>query len=254
MDTSKMAAINQGRTVYIRPRHTDFTGETEIKLSTGASGLTIRYTTDGSEPTLASTIYEEPFEISSSATVKARAFKDGDPVGYVTHREYKKSSGEKSAGLQKAENGLNYTYYEVNNKRPRYMRHWPLRNVMGGGDAIAPSDSGVVQGIDIRTSNESELFAYRFEGYIKVPETGNYTFYLESDDNARMYVSGQDIFDRMGQSPATSYDQAVIPLQEGYHPIDIRYFQAYGPSYLNVLVDGPGFNKQRIPQNWLYQK
>ncbi len=252
LDPGKMTAINKGRTVYIRPRSTHFTDQVPIHLHTGTDGLTIHYTTDGSEPTLASPLYEEPFSIEQSTTVKARAFRDGEPVGYVTERTYTEQSPVEATALEKPEKGLVYRFYRADNDRPRYMRHWPLRNVMGGGDALSSADSGTVQGIDIRTSNQTELFGYRFDGYIKVPESGNYTFYIESDDNARMYVSGKDIFDRMGQSPATSYDRAMIPLEEGFHPIDIRYFQAYGPSALQIKVDGPGIRKQLIPTSWLY--
>lgn len=49
-----------------------------ITMPPGApSGVTIRYTLDGSEPTAQSLFYSGPFNITETKTVKARAFKDG---------------------------------------------------------------------------------------------------------------------------------------------------------------------------------
>ena len=47
-----------------------------ITLASPTDGATIRYTLDGSEPTETSTLYTGPFDISETATVKAKAFKE----------------------------------------------------------------------------------------------------------------------------------------------------------------------------------
>lgn len=47
----------------------------QITLSCTTTGATIRYTTNGNEPTPSSTLYDGPFTISQSCTVMARAFK-----------------------------------------------------------------------------------------------------------------------------------------------------------------------------------
>ncbi len=50
-------------------------------LWTDLPGVEIRYTLDGSEPTINSTLYEKPFVINKSEVVNAIAFRDGKPVG-----------------------------------------------------------------------------------------------------------------------------------------------------------------------------
>ena len=50
---------------------------TQVTLSCSTSDATIRYTTNGSEPTSSSTQYTVPFTVSTSCTVKAKAFKSG---------------------------------------------------------------------------------------------------------------------------------------------------------------------------------
>ena len=51
--------------------------EVEIEISTSTAGASIYYTTDGTTPTSASTLYEGTFRLTASATVTAVAIKDG---------------------------------------------------------------------------------------------------------------------------------------------------------------------------------
>jgi PKD repeat protein/ribosomal protein L40E len=48
-----------------------------VSISCGTSGATIRYTTDGSEPTASSATYSSAISVSSTTTIKAKAFKSG---------------------------------------------------------------------------------------------------------------------------------------------------------------------------------
>ena len=55
---------------------TPFATTTQVTI-TGPDGAEIRYTTDGSTPTAASTLYSAAFNLSATTTVKAIAIKDG---------------------------------------------------------------------------------------------------------------------------------------------------------------------------------
>ena len=48
-----------------------------VHLKSATPGATIRYTLDGSYPTISSTLFAEPLTLTGSCTLKARAFKDG---------------------------------------------------------------------------------------------------------------------------------------------------------------------------------
>ncbi len=63
-------------TPMITPDGGTYTGSVAVALACETPGATIRYTTDGSDPTSDSTQYADPFKLADSATVKARAFKE----------------------------------------------------------------------------------------------------------------------------------------------------------------------------------
>ncbi|MEP3387979.1 MAG: chitobiase/beta-hexosaminidase C-terminal domain-containing protein, partial [Reichenbachiella sp.] len=67
-------------------------GQQQVSLSTELPGLQIRYTTDGTEPTISSTLYKEPFGCTKTSTIKAASFVNGrlmseiSSVDYLSHK------------------------------------------------------------------------------------------------------------------------------------------------------------------------
>lgn len=76
---------------------TQFTESTQVTM-TAEDGAEIRYTTDASEPTVASTLYSAPVTLTATTTVKAKAFKNGT-ASETTSRTYTKSSGGGSGDM-----------------------------------------------------------------------------------------------------------------------------------------------------------
>ncbi|MBQ6437673.1 MAG: family 20 glycosylhydrolase [Bacteroidales bacterium] len=68
--------------------HKDTEYDKVVTLSVDAPDTEIRYTLDGSEPTMDSPRYELPFVINRQQTVTARAFRDGRPVGETRHKSF----------------------------------------------------------------------------------------------------------------------------------------------------------------------
>ena len=70
---------------------TPFADSTEVTMD-GPEDAEIRYTTDGSTPTSASTLYDSAFTLSETTTVKAIAIKDGHSSEVVS-KVFTKSAG-----------------------------------------------------------------------------------------------------------------------------------------------------------------
>ena len=59
-----------------------------ISMTCADSDAEIRYTTDGSEPTMKSSLYKSSFVITKTCTIKAKAFKKGKSSSFVTLRQF----------------------------------------------------------------------------------------------------------------------------------------------------------------------
>jgi alpha-tubulin suppressor-like RCC1 family protein len=71
------AYVLAAQPVSITPTLGTFDSPQTVSMATPTAGATIRYTTDGSAPTLASVAYACPFSIGTSMTIKAAAFRTG---------------------------------------------------------------------------------------------------------------------------------------------------------------------------------
>ena len=69
--------VSKVATPSISPNGGTFTTPQQITLFCSTSGATIRYTTNGADPTSSSTLYSSPFTISTSCIIRAKAFKSG---------------------------------------------------------------------------------------------------------------------------------------------------------------------------------
>lgn len=70
---------------------TPFLHTTTVTLECITEDAAIRYTTDGTDPTSTSTLYKNPFELSATTTVKAKAFK-GEKVSEIATEEFVKAT------------------------------------------------------------------------------------------------------------------------------------------------------------------
>jgi alpha-tubulin suppressor-like RCC1 family protein len=64
-----------------------FVGSVEVSIS-GPGGATIRYTTDGSEPTATSTVYSSPLTLTATTTLKAKTFQAAQSPSATTTGVY----------------------------------------------------------------------------------------------------------------------------------------------------------------------
>ena len=140
--------------------------------------------------------------------------------------------------LKTTEPGVRYEYYEGQ------WKHIP------DFDSLTALQSGVAGQFVIPEKNSGEDFGVRYNGYIKIPADGLYTFYANSDDGASVTIDNTLIADNDGQH-APKEESGTIMLKSGFHKIQVGFFQASGGKTLDVSFDGPGFAKQIVPSRML---
>lgn len=105
------------------------------------------------------------------------------------------------------------------------------------------SSSQAYPGLDDRFKND---WGARFSGLIDVPEAGNWTFYLTSDDGTELWLNGDSLVTNYGSHGMREVSQ-YIQLDEGKHDFRIEFFQGGGPHGLQLSWEGPNQSKAFIP-------
>lgn len=266
--------------VRIRPDVNVFHQNLQITMTSANPDVDIRYTLDGSEPTLTSKKYNGGVMLTDTSVVKARAYRKGQSVEprtlsgtdatVVSQAVFVKQEPRKAYNVAGLNPGLGYDYYEG-----------PWQDLMLLLNQCEPMYRGVMDHLlDIRQARRDRHFAFRYSGYFKASETGVYTFFAPDpmyDPTEVNRESGYDLQVRISGLlwyPATrrhAFGTWSVALEKGLHPIEVRYLDYRGGKqdlyFANeayrcvwegdkpdLLVSGPGMDKQVIPGALLWHK
>jgi len=139
-------------------------------------------------------------------------------------------------------NGINYQYYEADDEYPS----------MPNFGSETPTRTGTTDGIDLDPDHREEEFAFRFTGYVDVPQDGRYTFSTTSDDGSELYVGDERVVDN-GGTHANQTAEGTIGLEAGMHEITVTMFEHGGQQGLSVSWGGEGVSNGTVPASALYR-
>jgi hypothetical protein len=191
-----------------------FIDSTSVTMGCLTDGSEIRYTLDGSEPTLQSAKYEHPFTLTADATLKAQAFKTGYQPSAVTTVKATRAVLQPAIADSPTQNGTSYKYYEGICERVADIEKGKL------------VETGTLKEPSIKGAKIEDHFAFIFEGLIFAPENGIYTFQTVTDDGSVLFIDGKQVVNNDGGHaaiPATG----KIALCQGYHSYRLMYFEDY---------------------------
>ena len=103
-------------------------------------------------------------------------------------------------------------------------------------------------GLDDRFKSD---WGARFSGLVDVPATGNWTFFINSDDGSELWVNGASLATNYG-SHGMRERSGTLNLTEGLHEFRIEFFQGGGPHGLIFSWQGPTTPKATIPASAFY--
>ena len=108
---------------------------------------------------------------------------------------------------------------------------------------------GLTQQLDLNNTKRKNNFAFKYEGIIKFPHTGYFTFYLKADDKARLFI---DSIKAVESSLENGENKVQIPIEKGIHAIKFEYLQLEGEKGFTLEVESLRVERQSIPANWLF--
>lgn len=108
------------------------------------------------------------------------------------------------------------------------------------------------QGAWSGTSLEDNFYV-RWNGRIRIPKSGAYTFFLNSDDGSRLLIDGKQVVLNDG-----THDMIEIPgnveLSAGDHVLLLEYFESEIDSGCILSWQGPELRKQIVPPEVLFHR
>jgi len=122
--------------------------------------------------------------------------------------------------------GLSYKYYEGDwNNLPDFA-------------TLPILASGVVPTVSLTQRLRNDNFGFLWEGFIKIPVTGSYTFETNSDDGSKLYIgtyshTATPVVNNDGLHGG-QYRSGTITLTAGVHPIAITFFEKGGGESMNI--------------------
>ena len=109
-----------------------------------------------------------------------------------------------------------------------------------------PTATTVWSGLD--SARFSDDFSARYSAVIEIPETGNWTFYLGSDDGSTFDLEGVRIIDNQGIHPYQEVSNSTN-LSAGRYQFVVEVFEQGGWAGIGLSWSGPNTSKQIIPAN-----
>jgi len=219
----------------VASRGTEFVGTNSILLACQNSGAVIRYTLDGSEPTVSSKEYKEGFTIDQPCTLRVAAFVK-EERSHVRSLPLRKLNSLSPMNKGNAKPGLAYEYYE----------HPDFRGE--GWNQLKPVREGSNPRITLEPCNtKSAGFGIKYQGYIEVPTEGLYTFWLRCSPRGELFI-GKDHQWVLESQSRRRENFNRIALQAGRHPIEFRiFYRGDVDRTLELDYAGPGIDRQPIP-------
>jgi hexosaminidase len=213
-----------------------FTDKAILQVQKELPSLKVRYTLDGTIPMVTSPVLPQRYTITKPLTIKMAAFNEQGKRGEIYTLQYKKEMYAKPVAIQPTKQGLNTTYYK---------QYFKSATLLAGQK---PDSFFVSKNFTIPASIKAPSFGLQYEGYIQIPETGIYSFFLTCDDGGILTI-GDKIVVNNDSLHAAIQKTGQAALQKGLHPIRLAFIEGgggyklelkYSKSYNNPVDIAPG--------------
>ncbi len=216
--------------VYSLPVFIDTLG---VNFETPTKDVEVRYTLDGTRPTMQSPVATREIALTHTTTVFAACFLQGEAVSEPAQVTLVKVSPQPAVEVQ---NGVRYRYYEGK---------WDSLPNFG---ALTPIRQGTLESFVLPPQKALVDYGVVYTGFLSVPQDAVYRFYTASDDGSKLYIGDSLVVNNDYQHGAVE-KEGLIALAKGFHPIRVEFFQAAGYDSLSV-----SYGSSTIKQHFISSK
>src|SRR5947207_12921535 len=93
----------------------------------------------------------------------------------------------------------------------------------------------------------ADTFSVRWSGQILAQKTERYTFYVNSDDGAKLMINDQVLLDHLVPQAPTEYSGSFDLVAGQKYDVHLSYFDRYGGAIAQLSWSSPTTPKQIIP-------
>ena len=128
----------------------------------------------------------------------------------------------------------------------RYRLYRDTWKALPDFDALKAETVGEVPGdrISLAVASRAEAIGLVFEGKLRVPQDGEYTFAANMREGFRLKIDGRTVIDR--PQPAAHEVTAKVTLKAGLLPLRLDYFNAAHAPKVQLAWSGPDFPARRL--------
>lgn len=120
-------------------------------------------------------------------------------------------------------------------------------------DGLVPTGKGATDRVDVSMKTRNDRFALRFTGLLLVPESGEWTFTLGSDDSSWLWIDDALVVENAKVAPHRK-KSGTARLEAGARRVRIVYTELGGQESLEFLWRGPSADEAPVPGSALARK
>jgi hexosaminidase len=211
-----------------------FTDTTSFFIAAPNKKLTIHYSADGF-PTVNSPVLTHPLAINQTTTLRLAAFTTTGVRGDLVTITFDHQTFAPASDATHSVAGLHSDLFNGEFNK--------TSDIKGAVDA-----SGTASTIEI-PAGAPGAFGLKFSGYIYVPKTAIYSFFLTSDDGSVLRIADRLVVDNDG-AHSSKEKSGQVALAKGLHVFALDYMDLGGGGCLDLKYSIGNDAPQPIPASW----
>lgn len=215
-----------------------FTDEAKLNIVSPIKDCTIRYTADGSLPTMKSPVLPVPVVVKKSELIRIAAFTSSGKHGDVYNLNFKQKAVQEAVKTTALKPGLTAAYYKAQFKQTSFI------------SAAKVDSTFTIRSIEVPSTVIAPSFAIIYRGYINVPADGTYSFFLTCDDGGIVKIDKDLVVDNDGNHSSQERSGQAV-LKKGAHSFELDFIEGGGGFKLQLKYSLNGSAPQDIPAAWL---